>query len=91
MHMIVSDTVVLSDDVYRSSAVMNDVTNSYYPTPNGTFFSKFHFFIFYCVFLLLLVFDYFRLAVNAPVAAPRGGAFLCCASPNHCLSPTKQE
>ena len=43
MHMTVSDTVVLSDDAYRTSDVMNDVTNSYHPAPNGTFFLIFTF------------------------------------------------
>ena len=68
MHMMVSDTVVLSDNAYHS----RHITNSYYPFPNVTFFSNFPFFISYLVFVLLRVFDHFRLAVNVPGSVPRG-------------------
>ena len=90
MHMMLSDTVVLSDDAYRISDVMNDVTNSYYPLQTRLFFPTFTFSYFIAFFLLLRVFDQSRLAVNAPGPAPRG-AFRGRATPNHCLSPPKRE
>ena len=60
MHMTVSDTVVLSDDAYRTSDIMNDVTNSYHPAPNDTFFKLVrlhipsHFFTIMCLYLGIL-------------------------------------
>ena len=88
MHMLLSDNIVLGDDAYHSSVVLNNVNNSPYPAPDRIFVLTSISSYYIMLFLLLRIFNYFMLAANVPgPALQRYFGFV--PSPNHCLCTPK--